>query len=419
MMVVAAICWSTGGLLVRKLSITNAWEIVFWRSLFMAVFVALVLVVMHGRSMPRAVRGVGVPGLAGRPAARRHVLLLHRLAHPHHGRQHVRADERVAVPRGDRRAGRAARARATRAPGSRWRSRSRASSSCSAARPTPGQLAGNLLALGVSVCFAAQLTVLRKFHATVDMLPMVMIAGLWSLVPAFALAGPFAAPRARSGRAGAHGLRAARRRAACSPPRRRARCRRPSSACSPCSSRSSDRSGCGCCWASIPGAYALVGGALVLSRRHRQPGAARRGAGAHERGRPSRCPGRSSLIRRVVRRERRCATSRVRPLRQYVGRSRHAGFTDSAGRAINASGRGRRHRLQRQCWPDQGFIYRDGVMSPIDPSPSRSSRVLGINAYGQAVGSSGRWDPALPELRDGVSIGPAAAPSTSARWAAP
>ncbi len=56
-----------------------------------------------------------------------------------------------------------------------------------------GQLTGNLLALGVSVCFAAQLTVLRKFHATVDMLPMVMIAGLWTLVPAFVLAGPFAA----------------------------------------------------------------------------------------------------------------------------------------------------------------------------------------------------------------------------------
>ena len=56
-----------------------------------------------------------------------------------------------------------------------------------------GQLVGNLLALGVSVCFAGQLTVLRKFHATVDMLPTVMIAGLWTLVPAFALAGPFAA----------------------------------------------------------------------------------------------------------------------------------------------------------------------------------------------------------------------------------
>ena len=59
-----------------------------------------------------------------------------------------------------------------------------------------GRLLGNLLAFGVSICFAAQLTMLRKFHATVDMLPQVMIAGLWTLVPAFLLAGPFtAAPR--------------------------------------------------------------------------------------------------------------------------------------------------------------------------------------------------------------------------------
>ena len=31
-MVVAAVCWSSGGLLVRQLSIVGAWEIVFWRS---------------------------------------------------------------------------------------------------------------------------------------------------------------------------------------------------------------------------------------------------------------------------------------------------------------------------------------------------------------------------------------------------
>jgi len=35
--------------------------------------------------------------------------------------------------------------------------------------------------------------VLRKFHATVDMLPQVMVAGLVSLVVAFALSPPFAA----------------------------------------------------------------------------------------------------------------------------------------------------------------------------------------------------------------------------------
>ena len=49
-MIVAAICWSSGGILVRQLSITNAWEIVFWRSVFMALFVAGVLLAMHGRA---------------------------------------------------------------------------------------------------------------------------------------------------------------------------------------------------------------------------------------------------------------------------------------------------------------------------------------------------------------------------------
>jgi drug/metabolite transporter (DMT)-like permease len=52
---------------------------------------------------------------------------------------------------------------------------------------------GNLLAVGVSVCFAAQVTVLRKFHAAVDMLPQVLIAGAISVVVAFVLAPPFAA----------------------------------------------------------------------------------------------------------------------------------------------------------------------------------------------------------------------------------
>ena len=56
-----------------------------------------------------------------------------------------------------------------------------------------GRLTGNLLALGVSFCFAAQVTLLRKFHATVDMLPQVLVAGMISLALAFALAPPFAA----------------------------------------------------------------------------------------------------------------------------------------------------------------------------------------------------------------------------------
>ena len=115
MMIVAAICWSSGGILVRQLSITNAWEIVFWRSVFMALFVTGVLVVMHGRRMPQAVVAAGAPGLVSG------------------------------------------------------------------------------LFLAGTFCFAAQVTVLRRFHATVDMLPQVLIAGVVSLVIALALSPPFAA----------------------------------------------------------------------------------------------------------------------------------------------------------------------------------------------------------------------------------
>ncbi|MEP7329851.1 MAG: DMT family transporter [Betaproteobacteria bacterium] len=191
-MIVAAICWSSGGYLVRQLTITNAWEIVFWRSLFMSLFVTGVLLVMHGKRMPAAVRAIGVPGvLAGlllactffffigsltrTTVANTFVLMsvspfLAALAGWFVLREHV--------------------------PVRTWVAMAVAFIGIIVmfgGAVDAGQLIGNLMALGVSVCFAAQLMVLRKFHATVDMLPQVLIAGLWSLVPAWLFAGSFAA----------------------------------------------------------------------------------------------------------------------------------------------------------------------------------------------------------------------------------
>jgi drug/metabolite transporter (DMT)-like permease len=56
-----------------------------------------------------------------------------------------------------------------------------------------GRISGNLLAVGVSCLFAANVTVLRRVHAHVDMLPTVMIAGLMSIALALPLAAPFEA----------------------------------------------------------------------------------------------------------------------------------------------------------------------------------------------------------------------------------
>jgi drug/metabolite transporter (DMT)-like permease len=195
MMIAGAICWSTGGLLVRQLSIHSAWEIVFWRSLFMAAFVAIVLAVMHGRAMPRKVVAVGIPGIvAGAFLAGTFFFFIGSLTRT------TVANTFVLMSVSPFLAAIAARLVLKEpVPAHTWAAIAIALAGILVmfgGAVNAGQLTGNLLALGVSVCFAAQLTVLRKFHATVDMLPMVMIAGLWSIVPAFLLAGPFeATPR--------------------------------------------------------------------------------------------------------------------------------------------------------------------------------------------------------------------------------
>lgn len=191
-MIVAAVCWSTGGLLVRQLSITNAWEIVFWRSLFMTAFVAVVLTAMHGRRMPAAVRAAGRPGiLAGLFLAGTFFFFIGSLTRT------TVANTFVLMSVSPFLAAIASLVFLREPVAARtWIAMAIAFAGILVmfgGAADAGQLVGNLLALGVSVCFAAQLTVLRKFHATVDMLPMVMIAGLWTLLPAWILAGPFGA----------------------------------------------------------------------------------------------------------------------------------------------------------------------------------------------------------------------------------
>src|SRR5262249_39148358 len=46
-MVAAELCWSTGGILVRSVRVTDAWEVVFWRALFMAAFIGVFLTIRH------------------------------------------------------------------------------------------------------------------------------------------------------------------------------------------------------------------------------------------------------------------------------------------------------------------------------------------------------------------------------------
>jgi drug/metabolite transporter (DMT)-like permease len=191
-MVVAAVCWSSGGILVRQLSITNVWEIVFWRSVFMALFVAGTLLVMHGRNMPNNVAAVGLHGVfSGLFLAGTFFFFIGSLTRT------TVANTFVLMSVSPFLAAIAGRVvlRET-VPARTWIAMTIAFAGIVimfADSLDAGRLTGNLLALGVSVCFALNLTMLRKFHTTTDMLPTVMLAGIWSLVPAFFLAGPFAA----------------------------------------------------------------------------------------------------------------------------------------------------------------------------------------------------------------------------------
>ena len=191
-MIIAATCWSSGGFLVRQLSIVNAWEIVFWRSAFMTVFVAGVLAVIHRRAMPRAVLDAGVPGLlAGAFLAATFFFFIGSLTRT------TVANTNILMSVSPFLAALAARVILKEAvPLRTWIAMLVAFAGIVvmfAQSAGAGRLTGNLLALGVSCCFAAQLTVLRKFHATVDMLPQVLIAGILSSFLAVFLAPPFAA----------------------------------------------------------------------------------------------------------------------------------------------------------------------------------------------------------------------------------
>lgn len=59
LMLAAALCWSLGGILVRSVERADGWEMVFWRSLFMAAFLAVIVAWRHGAATPRQLATMG------------------------------------------------------------------------------------------------------------------------------------------------------------------------------------------------------------------------------------------------------------------------------------------------------------------------------------------------------------------------
>jgi drug/metabolite transporter (DMT)-like permease len=188
----AALAWSSGGILLRLVTEASGFAQVFWRSLFMALAVGLWLLARHRRGAIGAVRAVGWPGclsaclLAG--AFIGYVLAINETAVAN-TMVIMSASPLIAA------------LLAWMVLGERLTLRTTVAIAVAFAGIAVmfgdelgrGHAVGNGLALLVAVCFGANVVVLRRYRA-VDMVPVMLLAGLLSAALAFPFAAAFTVP---------------------------------------------------------------------------------------------------------------------------------------------------------------------------------------------------------------------------------
>ena len=189
LMIAAGLCWSTGGIFVRNVASTDGWEIVFWRSGFMVAFLFATLCWWYGREVWSKIRAIGVPGiLCGALLAATFFFFILSMM------RNTAANTFVLMSTGpffaaffgwiflrERIAPRTWIAIVAALAGATLMFADGLDS---------GRTIGNLLALGVPTAFGLNIVVLRRMHATVDMVTSVLVAGLISMAAALPLALP-------------------------------------------------------------------------------------------------------------------------------------------------------------------------------------------------------------------------------------
>ncbi len=192
LMIGAAMCWASAGVLVRNMYLTRGWEITFWRSLFMTLFVLGVLIAQYRGATWRRIRAVGRPGvIVSGLWALMYICFILALGHTTVANVLVLTSispfatallgwlflhERV--------------------PSRTWVAMIATGGGIAlmfAESLGSGGLAGNLIALGIPFAFACNVVILRRMHASVDMIPTLVLSGLFSMVLTLPLALPFEA----------------------------------------------------------------------------------------------------------------------------------------------------------------------------------------------------------------------------------
>ncbi len=157
----ATLCWATAGVLVRNMEVTDGWKITFWRSFFMTVFMLLVLAYRHfilALSLTTVANTLVVGSISPFVAALCGYLFLGEKVAPRTWLAMVVAIGGIVIMFFDA------------LSGTGW--------------------AGNLIALCIPIGFGANIVLLRKHRGEIDMMPSVLLAGIFSTLIAL----PFAMP---------------------------------------------------------------------------------------------------------------------------------------------------------------------------------------------------------------------------------
>jgi drug/metabolite transporter (DMT)-like permease len=192
LMVGATLCWASAGVLVRNMTLSDGWEMTFWRSFFMTIAVAGWLSLQHRGSVWQKIRAVGLPGLIS--AAMLTVMFI----------SFILALSMTTVANvlvvsssspffsallgwlllGER------------VPLRTWIAMAVAIAGIVVmfVQALSGEgWQGMLLSLVIPVAFGINIAVLRKMHASVDMIPGILLAGVLSAAVTLPIALPFEA----------------------------------------------------------------------------------------------------------------------------------------------------------------------------------------------------------------------------------
>lgn len=192
LMLGAGLCWSLGGILVRQVREADPFEIIFWRSVFMAMFLVGTVAALHRGRLRAAVADMGAAGtLSGALLGATFFFFILSITRTTAANTFVLMSTVpffVAVF-------------AMAFLGERVRARTWgaiAAALCGIALMfaedlDAGRLEGNVLALGVPVAAALNVVLLRHQRRRVDMVPAVLLAGLFSIAVALPLALPLTA----------------------------------------------------------------------------------------------------------------------------------------------------------------------------------------------------------------------------------